>query len=85
MPERSPAHGALGRAIRVTRGRQGISQEELANRSSLHRTYMGGIERGERNPSFTNLLRIADALGVRPSELIAAMESEAGPEGPATP
>lgn len=76
MPERSPAHGALGRAIRQSRGRRGISQEELANRSGLHRTYVGGIERGERNPSFTNILRIADALGVRASELLAAMERE---------
>ena len=54
MPQRSPAHAALGRSIRRSRGRRGISQEELASLSGLHRTYVGGIERGERNPSYTN-------------------------------
>ena len=49
MPQRSPAHAALGRSIRRSRGRRGISQEELASLSGLHRTYVGGIERGERN------------------------------------
>ncbi len=76
MPQRSPAHAALGRAIRQARGRRGISQEELATRSGLHRTYVGGIERGERNPSFTNIVRIAEALGERPSQLLAAAERD---------
>lgn len=76
MPQRSPDHGALGRAIRRSRDRRGFSQEELAQRCGLHRTYVGGIERGERNPSYTNILRIAEALGERPSGLIAAAERE---------
>lgn len=75
MPERSQAHAALGRAIREQREVRGISQEELGFRSGLHRTYVGGIERGERNPSFTNILRVAEALGVSASELLAAAES----------
>jgi transcriptional regulator with XRE-family HTH domain len=74
MAQRSQAHAALGRAIRDLRGARGISQEELAHRSKMHRTYLGGIERGERNPSYTNLQRVADALGVRPSELLARAE-----------
>jgi transcriptional regulator with XRE-family HTH domain len=78
VPERSPDHAALGRAIRLSRSRRGISQEELGDRSGLHRTYVGGIERGERNPSFTNILRIAAALEVRPSELFTEMEHERG-------
>jgi transcriptional regulator with XRE-family HTH domain len=71
---RSPEHVALGRAIHELRAQAGISQEELARRSGLHRTYIGGIERGERNLSFANLLRVAGALGVRPSELLVRYE-----------
>jgi transcriptional regulator with XRE-family HTH domain len=71
---RSPEHAALGRAIRELRLGDGTSQGDLADRSGLHRTYVGGIERGERNVSFGNLLRLADALGVRPSELLARAE-----------
>jgi transcriptional regulator with XRE-family HTH domain len=76
MPQRSPAHAALGRAIRRSRERLGLSQEELAARSGLHRTYVGGIERGERNPSYTNIVRIADALGERPSSLLVSAERD---------
>lgn len=76
MPQRSPDHAALGRAIRNARGRRGISQEELASLSGLHRTYVGGIERGERNPSYTNILRIAEALGERASQLLATAERD---------
>jgi transcriptional regulator with XRE-family HTH domain len=61
---------ALGRAIRDYRSRLRFSQEELAHRSGLHRTYLGGIERGERNPSFANILKVADALDVPASDLI---------------
>lgn len=70
MAARSPQHAALGLAIRQLRRARGISQEAFAASCGLHRTYIGGIERGERNVSFANLLRIADALGVRPAELL---------------
>jgi transcriptional regulator with XRE-family HTH domain len=70
MSARSPQHAALGLAIRQLRRASGISQEAFAASCGLHRTYIGGIERGERNVSFANLLRIADALGVRPSGLL---------------
>lgn len=72
--QRSHAHVALGRAIRDFRARLQISQEELANRAGLDRTYVGGIERGERNPAFANIGRLAAALDVRPSELLARAE-----------
>jgi transcriptional regulator with XRE-family HTH domain len=76
---RSPEHAALGEAIRELRGSAGIpSQEDLADRAGLHRTYVGGIERGERNVSFGNLLKLAGALEVRPSELFARYEAHLG-------
>jgi transcriptional regulator with XRE-family HTH domain len=85
---KSLEHAALGQAVRELRRSVGISQESLADRSGMHRTYVGGIERGERNVSFANLLKLASTLGVRPSELLARYENclsaitrEASPSG----
>lgn len=50
--------------VRDLRSQLGYSQEELAHRSGLHRTYVGAVERGERNITLLNAQRIADALGV---------------------
>jgi transcriptional regulator with XRE-family HTH domain len=61
---RSPTHVAYGLAFRQVRGERGISQERLADLARLDRTYVSGIERGERNPSLTNLLRLATTLEV---------------------
>lgn len=66
---RSPAHLAYGRALREVRLKRGISQERLAHLSGLDRTYVSGIERGERNPSLTNILKLVDALDISLSEL----------------
>jgi transcriptional regulator with XRE-family HTH domain len=71
---KSPAHASLGLAIRHFREDRGFSQEELASKAGLHRTYVGGIERGERNPSYANILRLAEALGVRASEIVGYSE-----------
>jgi transcriptional regulator with XRE-family HTH domain len=60
----------FGKRVREIRQQLGISQEGLADRCGLHRTYVGGIERGERNPSLINIGRIADALGVTPAKLL---------------
>ena len=49
--------------------RSGYSQESLADAAGLHRTYLGGVERGERNISLVNIWRVANALSVSPSEL----------------
>ncbi len=76
MASRSQAHAALGRAVRDLRADRGISQEDLAHRSGMHRTYVGGIERGERNVSYANLLRLAGALDVPPSQLLARAETD---------
>ena len=71
---RSPDHVALGAAIRELREAQSISQERLAALSDLDRTYVGGIERGERNPSYQNLLRLAVTLGTPLSHVVARAE-----------
>jgi transcriptional regulator with XRE-family HTH domain len=85
VAQRSQAHVAFGAAVRDLRGRHGISQEELAARIGIHRTYLGGIERGERNPSYTNIRRIAKALDVRTSDLMLRAEQlESGVSGTAS-
>lgn len=47
-----------------------MSQEDLASRSGLHRTYVGGVERGERNISLDAIWQLADALGVAGRDLV---------------
>ena len=61
---RDPILAQVGRRIRSLREGKGISQEVLAEKSSLHRPYIGGVERGLRNPSLKSLQRIAKGLGV---------------------
>lgn len=60
----------LGEAIRARRIEIEMSQEALAFECELHRTYVGSVERGERNPSLVNIVAIARALGLRASELL---------------
>lgn len=60
----------LGEAIRLLRTERKLSQEGLADRCSLHRTYIGSVERGERNVSLENIVVIARALGVTASKLL---------------
>jgi transcriptional regulator with XRE-family HTH domain len=60
---------AFGAALRKARLSLGLSQEELAASCGLDRTYIGGVERGERNLSLLNIWRIAAALKIHPSEL----------------
>ncbi|MDO7873794.1 helix-turn-helix transcriptional regulator [Hymenobacter sp. ASUV-10] len=55
---------AFGQAVRHWRTGQRLSQEELASRCGFHRTYIGQIERGERNPSLLNILTLCRTLGV---------------------
>jgi len=64
----------LGENVRAFRHSQGISQEELAGRSGLHRTYVGSVERGERNISLLNLAKLAKALGIPLETLIKNIE-----------
>lgn len=68
MPNR--VQSLIGQAIRNERTRKGLSQEDLAFKCGLHRTYIGSVERGERNISIVNLVKIAEALGVTAKDLM---------------
>ena len=64
---RPAAQRAFGDRMRALRRRLGISQDELALRNGLHRTYIGAVERGERNLNLFNIHRIAETLEVPPT------------------
>jgi transcriptional regulator with XRE-family HTH domain len=64
----------LGKTVRQKRHSLGLSQEALAERADLHWTYIGGIERGERNVSLINIVKIARALEVPPARLMAGIQ-----------
>jgi len=61
---------ALGAAIRARRERVGLSQEEFGFEAAIHRTYIGGIERGERNPTVLTMLKIAGVLKTTPAQIL---------------
>jgi transcriptional regulator with XRE-family HTH domain len=64
----------LGGTLRRRRLLLGLSQEGLAERADLHWTYIGGIERGERNVSLLNIVKLARALGITPSRLLTGIQ-----------
>ena len=70
---------AFGQAVRLRREARGLSQEALAERAGLHRTYIGGIERGERNPTLKSICTVAEALEVGASALLSDAESMVRP------
>ncbi len=74
MPAISPIHATFGEALRELRKERGISQEGLALKSGLNRGYYGGIERGERNVSLTNICKLAAALDLPASAIHARAE-----------
>lgn len=59
-----------GANIRAIRKKRGVSQEQLADALGVHRTYMGGVERGERNLTLRSLERLAERMGVDPVSLL---------------
>ena len=61
----------FARNLRACRRRKGLSQEKLAELAGLHRTYVGSVERGERNISLDNMERLANALSVNLADLLA--------------
>jgi transcriptional regulator with XRE-family HTH domain len=66
----------FGERVRALREQLGLSQEALAAKAGIHRTYMGGVERGERNICLRNILRLAVALGIHPRDLFDALEDQ---------
>ena len=76
MRKRSAELQELGRRIRAARKALGLSQEELAYESDIDRSYIGGVERGERNITFKVLCKIADALRCDVAALTKGMPSK---------
>ncbi len=68
MPKAS-VKTTFGTALRTLREERGYSQEGLAERAGLHRNYVGGVERGERNVALENIVKLAQALSVRTKDL----------------
>jgi transcriptional regulator with XRE-family HTH domain len=60
----------FGKRVRKLRLDRGLSQEKLAELADLHRNYVGGVERGERNIAIINIVRLARALKVKPGKLM---------------
>lgn len=70
---------AFGAAVRALRAGRGWSQEEFADRVGLHRTYVGDVERGERNISLINIERFASALDLGLAGLMAEVDAKRKP------
>ena len=73
---RTPALKKLGEAVRRHRKALKLSQEKLADLCGLHRTYIGGIERGERNVTILKLLQVTEALQIRIADLVRDIEED---------
>ena len=69
-PHQSKLVSVFARNVRARRTAMGLSQEELAESAGVHRTYVGMIERGEKNVTIYNIERIASALKVEPAALL---------------
>lgn len=79
MPRRVPTPPlvrTIGTVLRDEREGRGWSQEELSGRASLDRTYLSGVERGERSPNLRTLIRVAEALDLPLSEVVLAAEAK---------
>ncbi len=70
IPQNSSLRRKFAENLRKARLEKGLSQEALADLAGLHRTYIGSVERGERNISIDNIERLAEALGCRATDLL---------------
>jgi len=68
---------ALARNVKSLRHERGLTQEQVADRSGLHLTYVAGIESGRRNPTFITLVALAAGLTATPADLITGIEASA--------
>lgn len=73
--DRAPVLIAFGEAVRYFRKQMGFSQEAFAHHCGIDRSYMGGVERGERNLSLVNVAKILTALRVQPSEFFQRLDA----------
>lgn len=73
-PDRASA--AFGQRMRELRAREALSQDGLAREADVHPTAIGRIERGDREPRLTTILRLAHGLGVEPGELVNGLDRE---------
>jgi transcriptional regulator with XRE-family HTH domain len=79
VPGDGDSQRALGRAVAARRHELELTQEQLALRSGLHQRWVSNVETGKRNPSYASLKRLADALELRTSELLARAERTEDP------
>jgi XRE family transcriptional regulator, regulator of sulfur utilization len=75
MSEPLPDQRALGRAVQAIRAEKGLSQVQLAEATGFMQSWISETERGRRNPSWSNVVRLASGLGIRPRELVARAEA----------
>lgn len=75
MGEEPKPQAALGGAIRQLREREGLSQEELAERAGISREWVSYVEGGSKSPTFRTLTQIAEGLGVRMIDVVALVEA----------
>jgi transcriptional regulator with XRE-family HTH domain len=74
VKKRDPVAVLFGNNLRRLRQEANLSQEKLALDANLNRSYVGGIERGERNVALVNICRLAATIGCRPAELMEGLE-----------
>jgi transcriptional regulator with XRE-family HTH domain len=77
--ERSHVTVDFGLRVRKLRQGRGLSQEKLAELAGIHRTYVGSLERGERNVALMNIVRVAAALDVDPADLVHGLRPDTPP------
>lgn len=75
MPSKFPELQVFGQRVRARRLELRLSQEELAARADLHRTYISSLEQGRRNVAIHNIVRLAEALEVDPAALVEGLTS----------
>jgi transcriptional regulator with XRE-family HTH domain len=74
MPrDAGPAAKEFGRRVRARREDLGLSQMELADAAGMHFTYVSSVERGERNISLNNIVRLSVSLGMDPAQLVSGL------------